>query len=62
MNQDEFIIHVYCVTCTEYSALRQQQRIRRAGFAPAFTDEEVMAKPAESDHARTVWRVLRVTH
>ncbi len=40
MNQDHFIISVYCLTCQEYSAMHSQQRIRRAGFAPAFTDEE----------------------
>jgi hypothetical protein len=42
MNRDDFIIQVYCLTCAEYSEIRRQQRIRRAGFAPAFTDEEVI--------------------
>lgn len=42
MNRDDFIIHVYCLTCDEYGEISRQQRIRRAGFAPAFTDEEVI--------------------
>ena len=42
MNRDDFIISVYELTCTEYRAIQSQQRIRRAGFAPAFTDEEVI--------------------
>ncbi len=42
MNRDDFIIHVYCLVCDEYGEISRQQRIRRAGFAPAFTDEEVI--------------------
>jgi hypothetical protein len=42
MNRDDFIIHVYCMTCDEYGEISRQQRIRRAGFAPAFTDEEAI--------------------
>ena len=42
MNRDDFIIHVYCLTCDEYGEISRQQGIRRAGFAPAFSDEEVI--------------------
>jgi hypothetical protein len=42
MNRDDFIIHVYCWVCDEYDEMRQEVRIRKAGFAPAFTDEEVI--------------------
>jgi hypothetical protein len=42
MNREDFIIHVYCLICDEYAELSREQRIRRAGFAPAFTDEEVI--------------------
>jgi hypothetical protein len=42
MNRDDFIIHVYCLTCSEYDEIHQAYRIRRAGFAPAFTDAEVI--------------------
>jgi hypothetical protein len=42
MNRDDFIIHVYCLTCSEYDEIHQAHRIRRAGFAPAFTDAEVI--------------------
>lgn len=42
MNRDHFIISVYCLTCQEYRAIQSQQRIRQAGFAPTFTDEEAL--------------------
>lgn len=42
MNREDFIIHVYCLICDEYAEICQGQRLRKAGFAPAFTDEEVM--------------------
>jgi hypothetical protein len=42
MNREDFIIHVYCMICDEYGEIRREQRIRKAGFAPAFTDEEVI--------------------
>jgi hypothetical protein len=42
MNREDFIIHVYCLICNEYDEISREQRIRRAGFAPAFTDEEVI--------------------
>lgn len=42
MNRDHFIITVYCLACEEYRAIQSQQRIRRAGFAPRFTDEEAI--------------------
>ena len=29
MNRDDFIIHVYCLTCDEYGEISLQQRIRR---------------------------------
>jgi hypothetical protein len=42
MNREDFIIHVYCLICDECGEISREQRLRRAGFAPAFTDEEVM--------------------
>src|SRR5215207_5465909 len=42
MNREDFIIHVYCMICDEYDEISREQPIRKAGFAPAFTDEEVM--------------------
>lgn len=42
MNREDFIIHVYCLICDEYDEISREQSIRKAGFAPAFTDEEVM--------------------
>jgi hypothetical protein len=44
MDRDDFIIHVYCLVCEHYQAICAQlpQRLRRGGFAPALTDEEVL--------------------
>ncbi len=42
MNRDEFIITVYDVVCTQYGTIVGAQALRPRGFAPAFTDEEVI--------------------
>jgi hypothetical protein len=42
MDRDDFIITVYCLVCACYRVIAAQYRIRRGGFAPALTDEEVV--------------------
>ncbi len=42
MNRDDFIITMYCLICDEYDEITAQHRIRKAGFAPAFSDAEVI--------------------
>ncbi len=42
MDRDEFIISVYCLVCEHYRALTAARPLRRGGFAPALTDEEVL--------------------
>jgi hypothetical protein len=42
MNREDFIIHVYCLVCAEYAEICREAPLRRGGFAPAFTDEEVI--------------------
>jgi hypothetical protein len=42
MDRDNFIIAVFLVICEHYQAVKRQYRIRRGGFAPALTDEEVI--------------------
>lgn len=42
MNRDHFIIEVYCLACQAYRAMTSGQRLRRAGYAPKFTDEEAL--------------------
>ncbi len=42
MDRDHFIIAVYCLVCEHYRAIAAGGRIRRGGFAPALTDEEVI--------------------
>ena len=42
MDRYDFIINVYCLVCEYYQIIKERYRIRRGGFAPALTDEEVI--------------------
>ena len=42
MDRDSFIIQVYCLVVETYKIIRQQHKLRRGGFLPALTDEEVI--------------------
>lgn len=42
MDRDDFITHVYCLVCEYYQVIVQHLPLRQRGFAPAFTDEEVI--------------------
>lgn len=42
MERDTFIIMVYCVVVEQMNILRSSYSIRRGGFAPALSDEEVI--------------------
>jgi len=42
MDRDDFIIAVYCLVCEHYQALPGASVLRRGGFDPALTDEEVI--------------------
>lgn len=42
MSREYFIIMVYCLVCEHYQAVVAQHPIRRRGFAPALSDEEVI--------------------
>lgn len=42
MDRDYFIIFAYCVVCEQYQAVVKQKPLRRRGFAPALSDEEVI--------------------
>jgi hypothetical protein len=42
MDRYDFIITVYCLVCEHYQAIRSVHPLRRGGFAPALTDEEVI--------------------
>ena len=42
MDRYDFIITVYCLVCEHYRAIRSACPVRRGGFAPALTDEEVI--------------------
>ncbi len=42
MDRDDFIIAVFLVVCEQYQVIKKQYRVRRGGFAPALTDEEVI--------------------
>src|SRR5258706_15156889 len=42
MDRDEFIISVYCLVCEHYQVIKNTYPVRRGGFAPALSDEEVI--------------------
>src|SRR5215208_2376271 len=42
MDRDEFIITVYCLVCEHYRVIKNTHPLRRGGFAPALSDEEVI--------------------
>lgn len=42
MDRDEFIITVYCLVCEHYQVIKTTSPLRRGGFAPALSDEEVL--------------------
>ena len=42
MDRDEFSITVYCLVCEHYQVITNTYPLRRGGFAPALSDEEVM--------------------
>ena len=42
MDRDEFIITVYCLVCEHYQVIKDTYPLRRGGFAPALSDEEVI--------------------
>ena len=42
MDRDDFIIAVYLVVCEHYQAIQKRYLLRRGGFVPALTDEEVI--------------------
>lgn len=42
MDRYDFIITVYCLVCEHYRAIRSAHPLRRGGFPPALSDEEVI--------------------
>jgi hypothetical protein len=42
MDRGDFIIAVYLVVCEHYQVIQKKHRLRRGGFTPALTDEEVI--------------------
>ncbi|RMH44587.1 MAG: IS982 family transposase [Gammaproteobacteria bacterium] len=42
MSRDYFIIMVYCLVCEHYPVVIAQRPLRRRGFPPTLTDEEVI--------------------
>jgi hypothetical protein len=42
MDRDTFIITVYCLVVEIYNTVKATHTIRRGGFPPALTDQEVI--------------------
>lgn len=50
MDRDYFIITVYCLVCELYHTLLENRRLRRGGYAPTLTDEEVITIEICGEH------------
>ncbi len=50
MDRDEFIIAVYCLVCEHYRAIKDLYPLRRGGFEPALSDEEVVTMEICGEH------------
>lgn len=66
MDRDTFIIAVYCVVVEHYHALTAQRPLRRGGFAPALSDEEVITMDICGEYVKLpadkeIWQYFR-TH
>ena len=42
MDRDTFIIAVYCLVVESYQTLTAHRPLRRGGFSPTLSDEEVI--------------------
>lgn len=42
MDRDDFIISVYCLVCEHYQVIQATYPLRRGGFAPTLSDQEVI--------------------
>ncbi len=42
MDRDTFIITVYCLVVEDYRSVKEKYPLRRGGFSPALTDQEVI--------------------
>jgi hypothetical protein len=52
MDRDDFIIRVYCLVCEHYQVIQRTYRLRRGGFAPALSDEEVITIEVCGDYLK----------
>jgi hypothetical protein len=42
MDRDDFISTVYCLVCEHSQVIKERCPVRRGGFTPALTDDEVI--------------------
>ncbi len=54
MDRDDFIITVYCLVCEHYQVIQGQYALRRGGFVPALTDEEVITREICGEYVRRI--------
>ncbi len=66
MDRDTFIIAVYCLGVEHYQALPAHRPVRRGGFAPTLSDEEVSTMESGGEYFKLssdkdLWQYFR-TH
>ena len=64
MDRDTFIIAVYCVVVEHYQTLTAQRPVRRGGFPPTLSDEEVITMEICGEYFKlpsdkAIWQYFR---
>jgi hypothetical protein len=54
MDRDECSITVYCLVCEHYQGIKTTSPLRRGGFAPALSDEEVLTREICGEYFKLV--------
>ena len=66
MDRDEFIITVYCLVCEHYQVIKDTYPLRRGGFRPALSDEEVITMELCGEYFKLatdiLWLQVGVAH
>ena len=62
MDSDTFIITVYCLVVEHDKMSKNSSPIRRGGFAPKLTDEEVIPREISGPYLLRISSIGRITH
>uniref|UniRef100_UPI004057581B hypothetical protein n=1 Tax=Candidatus Electronema sp. TaxID=2698783 RepID=UPI004057581B len=56
MDRDSFIIAVFLTVCSQYDFIKNNFKIRRGGFPPALSDEEVITMEICGEYFKSHYR------